>query len=71
MTLPQRREAHEENEGVAPPVAIGDPPAGILIEPIEQDLKAAEEPDRGHGCSERFKIFREKPFPEILAEREQ
>jgi hypothetical protein len=52
-------------------VAIADPPAGVLVEAVEEILRGAEEPDRGGRGAQRLQVLREEPLPEVLAEREE
>ena len=51
--------------------SVGEPPARILVNGVEEIFRCSEEPDDERACAERLKVLRQKLLPQLLAESEQ
>jgi hypothetical protein len=55
-------------ERTLPPLAVGDPAAGILIEAVEQVFGASVEAYGNDGCAQRLQVLGDELPPEVLAQ---
>src|SRR6266550_572338 len=51
--------------------SVADPSPRVLVDAVEQVLRAPEQADRGDGRPERLQVLRQEALPEILTQREQ
>jgi hypothetical protein len=61
-------EPYEEEEGTAASIVVRDPPAWVLVDPVQKIFGGAIGTDRYNRGAECLQVFREKPPPHLLAQ---
>jgi hypothetical protein len=69
--VPCGGERDEQRQRPSRAEPVSNPPAGILIETVQQVADGAVEADREHRRAQHVEIFREKALPELFAEPHQ